>query len=79
MLRRSAGSSAGAQMKRLYGWSIVDRNGKQLWGMCCTCQERVDAVAKARDLNDHDLDIRGPYRVVRLTYEWARKKRKRHG
>ena len=59
-------------MKRTYGWGIVDKDG-----------DVVGEFARHADMINKELALRndngffGPYRVVRLTYEWPVKKKVR--
>lgn len=56
--------------RRVYGWGIVDKNGKPFWGEACVCEHRAPMDEQVNGLNDPTYDEEGrPFRVVRLYFE----------
>jgi len=64
---------------KIYGYGIVDKNGKPWWDESCVCENRAPMDDECKNLNSYsrgfaENDNRIPYRVVRLLYAVKDKK-----
>ena len=60
--------------ERKYGYGIVDRHGAPWWDESCVCQDIEPMREVCANLNDdYTLDLRQPYRVVKLVWLSKRK------